>query len=195
MQSRHVALLELLDRCCFDCSLLVDAPRGIEGFLSIRSNKVYSLESENIDTHKFNNKKFDLILSFSNERRVLEMIGKVYNVDNCEILIIHKTNAILGLARSLKFRIKSPNLFPLKNIDRELVTHTIEGYYAFPNIKNPEMILTKDGFKDHYFRYWSLRRYHIETLFNLLEMLFIRYLNSAIFSNNLITKIKLDKNA
>ena len=53
------------------------------------------------------------------------MIGKVYNVDNCEILIIHKTNAILGLAKSLKFRIKSSNLFPLK-IDRELVTHTIE---------------------------------------------------------------------
>jgi hypothetical protein len=195
MKSRQIAILELLDKCCFERVMLINSPIEIQRSLKNRSNELFLLKSKSVDKFKSNKKKFDLIISFSCGNEALDLIEKIYSKDNCEILIIHKTNTILGLAKSLKFRIKSSNLFPLKNIDRELVTHTIERYYAFPNIENPEMILTKEGFKDHYFRYWSWRRFHLVTLFNLLEMLFIRYLNSAIFSNNLITKIKLDKNA
>ena len=195
MQGRQLALLELLDRCCFDCSLLVDAPIGVEEFLSIRSNKVYSLESENIDTHKFNNNKFDLILSFSSERRVLDMIGKVYNEDNCEMLIVYKKNLTFSLKKTLKLYIEKSSLFSLENTERQFLGLVIQRYYAFPNINDPEMILTKDGFRSGYFRYWSWRSLHVRTLANLIEMLFVRYLNSAIFSQNLIIKINTVKNA
>jgi len=114
MQSRQVALLELLDRCCYDCSLLVDAPLGVEEFLNIRSKKLYSVESENIDTHKLNKNKFDLILSFSSERRVLDIIGKVYNEDNCEMLIIYKKKLTFSLKKTLKlYLLKSTMLFQI----------------------------------------------------------------------------------
>ena len=175
MQSRQVALLELLDRCCFDCSLLVDTPIGVEEFLSIRSNKVYSLESENIDTHKFNNNKFDLILSFSSERKVLDMIGKVYNEDNCEMLIVYKKNLTFSLKKTLKLYIEKSSLFSLENTERQFLGLVVQKYYAFPNINDPEMILTKDGFRGGYFRYWSWRSLHVRTLVNLIEMLFVRY--------------------
>ena len=195
MNDKKVALLELLDKCCFDFSLLVDAPIEIEEFLSIRSDKVHSLKSENIDTHKFKNKKFDLILSFSNERRVLDMISKVYNEDNCEMLIVYRKNLTFSLKKILKLYIEKSSLFSLKNIDRLFLDLVIQKYYAFPNINDPEMILTKDGFRSGYFRYWSWKVFHIKTLANLIEMLFVRYLNSAILSQNLIIKINTVKNA
>jgi len=195
MQSRQVALLELLDRCCYDCSLLVDAPLGVEEFLNIRSKKLYSVESENIDTHKLNKNKFDLILSFSSERRVLDIIGKVYNEDNCEMLIIYKKKLTFSLKKTLKLYFEKSSLFPLANTERQFFGLVTQEYYAFPNINDPEMILTKDGFRSGYFRYWSWRSLHLRTLANLIEILFVRYLNSAIFSQNLIIKINTIKNA
>lgn len=188
---KNIAILELIEKCFFDALLVIDVPRDLKELLQLRSDNFYSLESVKIDNFEIINKKFDLIVSFSAHSKVIDILTEVYNKDSCEILIVCLESGSFNL-KKFTYNPKSSELL---NIQRKFINSVITRYYAFPNLNNPEMILTKEGLKDNYYRYWSWKVIHIKTLLNLIEFLFIRFFNVVIFPKNLIIKINISKHA
>tara|TARA_Y100000588_G_C14161256_1_gene884920 strand:+ start:109 stop:699 length:591 start_codon:yes stop_codon:yes gene_type:complete len=194
MSESALALLEILDGYCFRRTLCIDVDDELMGALEIRSDLVFSLNSNESNLISgFSNEKFDLIISFSDHKTVLQALSRIEHSRDCEMLIISDNFFTYNPSSSRKDlltrRMRSPLMYQIKQL---FISFSIQKYYPFPDVYKPEMILSYKGLGDFYFRYWSWRRSKENRLAKILESFFVNLCRSPMFSPQIIIKLNND---
>lgn len=191
MSESVLALLEILDGYCFKRALCIDIDVEIENALNIRCEEVLAFQSNKSDFFsQIKNEKFDLIISFSDKKSLIQNLSHIYFEKDCEILIISE-NLISYNFTNFKKNILDRRLrsYLIYQIKKSFEGFSIQNYYPFPNVQRPEMILSKKGFSD-YFRYWSWKKLSKGLVSKILEIFFVSTLRSPMFSPYIIIKLK-----
>lgn len=192
MSKPIVAILEILDEYCYERALCIDVDDEIESALKVRCKSVLSIDTQNSLT--FTNlvdDEFDLIISFSDNNSLISELRKVCN-DSSEILIVSHNLLSYNLSGQ-KINISNRRLrgSVLNELNKYFNNFSKLNYYPFPDIYEPEMILTKNGLKN-YFRYWSWKQLSKSLLERFFEHLLVNIFKSPIFSPHIIVKLKHD---
>ena len=191
MSGSALALLEILDGYYFRKTLCIDVDDEVIKALELRSHLVFSLNSNEKDLLSgLSNEKFDLIISFSDNKTVIQELSNIEHNRNCEILIISDNLFTYNPSSSRKDvltrRMRSSLIYQIKQLFNSF---SIQRYYPFPNVYKPEMILSDNGLSDFYFRYWSWRKLEENRIGKVLESLFVNLFRSPMFSPQIIIKL------
>ncbi len=195
MTSSALALLELLEQDCFNNALCIDVDKNIKKALELRSEKVFFVQSEdNAAQLEFPQEIFDLIVSYSDRKAIIQKIYETEHSKKCEILIV-SSNLITYDPKATKkpFFARKQRHVLVKDIGKIYTNFSIELYYPFPNIFSPEMILSKSGVQVLYFRYWSWKGDVKQFFCKLCESVMVQVFKSPLFSPHTIIKLSKDE--
>ena len=195
MAGPALALLELLEQDYFDNTLCIDADRNIKKAIDLRSGQVYFVQSkEHIGRVDFPQETFDLIVSYSDSKPIIQKIYEIKRSKKCEILIISNNLITYNPKGTRKpFFARKKRYRFLKDLEKIYYNFSVELYYPFPNIFLPEMILSKSGVQKLYFRYWSWKGGFKQFCSKLCESIMVQVFKSPMFSPHIVVKLSKDE--
>ena len=195
---KSAAILQLLEKCSYENGLVINGWKQLNSIVSLHCKNIFEVsDEEKISFYIEPVSPFDLIIAFLPSQETLDFIKNCKTSAGMEAILVTSSQWTYNRSAVTEFK----KLVEISRSDKKLhlkdflVTDTfrkfeIQKYYGFPNIIEPELILTQSYFHQ-YRRYWSWikgvqnRRF----LSLLIEYFLVCKLKSCILSPFTIFKV------
>jgi hypothetical protein len=195
---KSAAILELLTDCYYENVLIVNGWKKLNSVISLHGNNIFEVDDERSISDCIETEiQLDLIVAFLPSQETLDFIISCKASENVEAILVTSSQWTYNRAavKKLQKLIFSNRSFKNSQVKNSIINNSCKNfdtrrYYGFPNITEPELILTRSSFTQ-YRRYWSwIKGVQDRSFFSLLaEYLFVSILKSCVLSPFTIFKI------
>ena len=192
------AILQLLSKLSYKEVLILNGWDDFNDSISIYTKKLVLKTSNDLKNINIQEKySFDLVFAFSPTQSDFKFISKYIYQSEVEFICLSHSRYTYNKVAIDEYKSKTKRYDDLlgvsgikKNIFKYLNCNSPLQYNIFPSIIEPELILTKAGFK-LYRRYWSWRKgIQDRGLFSLMsEIILIKYFKCSFFAPLFIFKV------